>query len=92
MEYLERDDLAQVPPNRDGELPEPKKGMAIDAGVQLDLTDAVAEEHVTAVVSAVRMLETKPASAPTVSKPAVVAPATVARRRHGCDASQHWAE
>ncbi len=77
VEYLERDDLAQVPPNRDGELPEPKKGMAIDAGVQLDLTDAVAEEQVTAVVSAVRMLESKPASAPTVSKPAVVAPATV---------------
>lgn len=57
VEYLKRDELAQVPPNRDGELPEPRKGLAIDAGVQLDLTDAVAEEQVTAVVSAVRMLE-----------------------------------
>jgi ribonucleoside-diphosphate reductase alpha chain len=59
VEYLARDELAQVPPNRDGELPEPKKGLAIDAGVQLDLTDAVAEEEVTAVVAAVKMLERK---------------------------------
>ncbi|HEY3428724.1 MAG TPA: vitamin B12-dependent ribonucleotide reductase, partial [Acidimicrobiia bacterium] len=49
VEYLQRDELAQVPPNRDGDLPEPKSGLALDAGVQLDLTDAVAEEAVTAV-------------------------------------------
>ena len=75
VEYLKRDELAQVPPNRDGDLPEPKKGLAIDAGVQLDLTDAVAEEDVAAVVSAVRVLEAKPAPAPVKSAtvPAVFA-------------------
>jgi len=68
VEYLERDELAQVPPNREGELPEPKKGIAIDAGVQLDLTDAVAEEDVEEVVSAVKMLEGRPRVAPIVGK------------------------
>lgn len=77
VEYLERDDLAQVPPNRDGELPEPKKGLAIDAGVQLDLTDAVAEENLAAVVSAVRMLDAKLKPASPVSEAVIVAPATV---------------
>jgi ribonucleoside-diphosphate reductase alpha chain len=57
VEYLRRDELAQVPPNRDGDLPEPKSGLALDAGVQLDLTDAVAEEAVTAVASAVTFLD-----------------------------------
>jgi ribonucleoside-diphosphate reductase alpha chain len=60
VEYLQRDDLAQVPPNRDGDLPEPKKGLALDAGVQLDLTDAVAEEDVSAVASAVTLLDRGP--------------------------------
>lgn len=77
VEYLERDDLAQVPPNRDGELPEPKKGLAIDAGVQLDLTDAVAEENLAAVVSAVKLLDAKPKPASPVSEAIIVAPATV---------------
>jgi len=60
VEYLKRDDLAQVPPNRDGELPEPASGLAIEAGVQLDLTDAVAEQDVVAVASAVKFLDSKP--------------------------------
>jgi len=77
VEYLQRDDLAQVPPNRDGELPEPKKGLAIDAGVQLDLTDAVAEENLAAVVSAVKLLDAKPKPAFPVSEAIIVAPATV---------------
>jgi ribonucleoside-diphosphate reductase alpha chain len=46
VEYLERDELAQVPPNRDGELASPPQGLAVEAGVQLDLTDAVAEDDV----------------------------------------------
>jgi ribonucleoside-diphosphate reductase alpha chain len=46
VEYLERDELAQVPPNRDGELPEPASGLAAEAGIQLDLTDAAAESDV----------------------------------------------
>jgi ribonucleoside-diphosphate reductase alpha chain len=68
VEYLKRDDLAQVPPVRDGELPEPASGLAVEAGIQLDLTDAVAEQHVAAVASAVKFLESRP-EAPT-SKPA----------------------
>jgi ribonucleoside-diphosphate reductase alpha chain len=60
VEYLKRDDLAQVPPTRDGELPEPASGLAVEAGIQLDLTDAVAEQHVAAVASAVKFLESRP--------------------------------
>jgi ribonucleoside-diphosphate reductase alpha chain len=53
VEYLERDDLAQIPPDRElGDLPEPPTGMAVDAGVQLDLSDAAAERDVDAVQSA----------------------------------------
>ncbi len=49
IEYLHRDDLAQVPPNREGTLPEPPKGIAVEAGVQLNLDDADAEAAVDAV-------------------------------------------
>ena len=62
VEYLQRDDLAQVPPNREGELPEPAKGMAVEAGVQLDLSDAVAEQDVSAVASAVKFLDSQPST------------------------------
>jgi ribonucleoside-diphosphate reductase alpha chain len=57
VEYLERDELAQVPPNRDGELPEPPNGLAIEAGVQLDLTDAVAETDVDALKHAAAFVD-----------------------------------
>jgi ribonucleoside-diphosphate reductase alpha chain len=46
VEYLQRDELAQVPPARDGEMPEPPMGVAVEAGVQLGLDDAVAESEV----------------------------------------------
>ncbi|MCZ6455831.1 MAG: vitamin B12-dependent ribonucleotide reductase, partial [Actinobacteria bacterium] len=49
VEYLERDELAQVPPDRDGDLAAPPKGLAVDAGLQLDLSDAVAEGDVDAL-------------------------------------------
>jgi ribonucleoside-diphosphate reductase alpha chain len=52
VEYLERDELAQVPPNRELQLPEPPSGMAVDAGIQLDLTDAAAESDVDALKAA----------------------------------------
>jgi ribonucleoside-diphosphate reductase alpha chain len=39
LEYLDRTDLVQVPPQDVGQLPEPPSGLAVDAGVQLDLTD-----------------------------------------------------
>jgi len=52
IEYLKRDDLAQVPPNRDNELAEPPKGLAAEAGRQLDLTDAVLEADIEATRTA----------------------------------------
>ncbi|HEY7564805.1 MAG TPA: vitamin B12-dependent ribonucleotide reductase [Acidimicrobiia bacterium] len=70
VEYLRRDDLAQVPPSREGDLPEPAKGLALDAGIQLDLTDAAAEQDVAAVASAVSFLAEKPL--PVATKPAPV--------------------
>jgi ribonucleoside-diphosphate reductase alpha chain len=70
VEYLKRDDLAQVPPSRDGDLPGPAKGLALDAGIQLDLTDAVADQDVSAVASAVSYLASKPS--PMATKPAPV--------------------
>ena len=57
VEYLQRDELAQVPPDREGDLPEPPSGLAVDAGVQLDLTDAAADADVDAVKSAVEFLD-----------------------------------
>jgi ribonucleoside-diphosphate reductase alpha chain len=70
VEYLKRDDLAQVPPVRDGELPEPASGLAVEAGIQLDLTDAVAEQHVAAVASAVKFLESRPVAPASTPIPA----------------------
>ena len=52
IEYLKRDDLAQVPPNRDNELAEPPKGLAAEAGRQLDLTDAALEADIAATRAA----------------------------------------
>ncbi len=69
VEYLERDELAQVPPNRDGDLPEPAEGIAVEAGIQLDLTDAVAEGDVEALKRAIEILESPGAGAP-VAEPA----------------------
>jgi ribonucleoside-diphosphate reductase alpha chain len=68
VEYLERDELAQVPPERDMQLPEPPSGMAVEAGIQLDLTDAAAESDVDAVQAAAAFVD-----APAVSSPKNVA-------------------
>ncbi len=57
VEYLQRDELAQVPPDRESDLAAPPKGLAVDAGVQLDLTDAAAEDDVDLVKRAVEFLE-----------------------------------
>ncbi|HSQ36680.1 MAG TPA: vitamin B12-dependent ribonucleotide reductase [Acidimicrobiia bacterium] len=40
LEYLGRTDLVQVPPADERELPEPPKGLAVDAGLQLSIADA----------------------------------------------------
>jgi ribonucleoside-diphosphate reductase alpha chain len=45
VEYLHRDELAQVPPVR-GELPEPPEGMAVEAGYQMALEDAAKEADI----------------------------------------------
>ncbi len=57
VEYLHRDELAQVPPNREGDLPEPPKGLAAEAGVQLDLTDAASEVDLEAVKRAAAFVD-----------------------------------
>jgi ribonucleoside-diphosphate reductase alpha chain len=58
VEYLHRDELAQVPPVREMELPEPAKGLAIEAGVQLDLTDAAMEDDIDVQVAAASFVDT----------------------------------
>jgi len=57
VEYLERDELAQVPPDRSAELPEPPKGIAVDAGVQLGLEEATMESDIDAQVVAARFVD-----------------------------------
>jgi ribonucleoside-diphosphate reductase alpha chain len=57
VEYLQRDELAQVPPDREGDIASPPKGLAVDAGVQLDLTDAAADADVDAVKSVTEFLD-----------------------------------
>ncbi len=57
VEYLKRDELAQVPPDREGDIQSPPKGLAVEAGIQLDLTDAAADADVDAVRSAAEFLD-----------------------------------
>jgi ribonucleoside-diphosphate reductase alpha chain len=64
LEYLNRDELVQVPPDRSGELPEPPKGIAVEAGTQLDLTDAAAEIDVDAQVAAAKFVDNEVSVAP----------------------------
>ena len=58
IEYLQRDELAQVPPDRTG-LPEPPEGMAVEAGMQLDLTDSAMESDIDAQVAAAEFVDTE---------------------------------
>ncbi len=57
VEYLHRDELAQVPPDRTMELPEPRKGIALDAGVQLGLEDSAMEDDIDAQVRAAAFVD-----------------------------------
>jgi ribonucleoside-diphosphate reductase alpha chain len=57
VEYLQRDELAQVPPDRSGALPEPPKGIAIEAGVQLGLEESVMEGDIDAQMEAARFVD-----------------------------------
>ncbi len=78
VEYLARDELVQVPPDRSGELPEPPKGIAVDAGTQLDLTDAAMETDIDAQVAAAKFVDDdtsrmpEPMSAPAPARAAAV--------------------
>lgn len=57
VEYLHRDELAQVPPDRTGDLPEPPSGLAVDAGLQLDLTEAAMESDIDAQIQAAKFAD-----------------------------------
>ncbi|GMQ86297.1 MAG: hypothetical protein BMS9Abin07_1870 [Acidimicrobiia bacterium] len=72
VEYLERDDLVQVPPNRSGDLPEPPEGLAVEAGMQLDLTDAAMESDIDAQVAAAEFVDAEFVEVP--STPVAPAP------------------
>jgi len=73
VEYLHRDELAQVPPDRTGDLPEPPKGAAVDAGFQLDLTEAAMEQDIEAQVRAARFADNGSAPAVQTSVASVTA-------------------
>ena len=83
VEYLHRDELAQVPPDREGDLPEPPAGLAVDAGIQLDLSDAAAETDVDAVKTAAEFVDSPNGSAPAPVKEKVA----VAAAANGSEAS-----
>jgi ribonucleoside-diphosphate reductase alpha chain len=63
MEYLGRTDLVQVPP-AERDLPEPPKGLAVEAGTQLDLTDAAMERDIDDQRAAARFVDSDDAAAP----------------------------
>ena len=76
VEYLHRDELAQVPPERVG-LPEPPTGGALEAGYQPELLEAVMESDIEAQVVAAAFADTEAPVAPITTAPvpaAVVAP------------------
>jgi ribonucleoside-diphosphate reductase alpha chain len=84
IEYLHRDELAQVPPERSGDLPEPPKGAAADAGLQLDLTEAAMEQDIEAQMRAAQFADngSSPDAQPAVAAMApshVLAPAHTAQ-------------
>lgn len=81
IEYLERDDLAQVPPERVGDLPEPPTGAAVEAGLQLDLTDAAMEQDIEAQVRAARFADrtSPPGAAKLAASSAAIVPLATPR-------------
>ena len=61
VEYLHRDELAQVPPDR-SELPGPPKGLAVEAGIQLPLEQAVLDQDIVDQARAARFVDSPSAS------------------------------
>ncbi len=83
VEYLERDELAQVPPIRGvGEITGPAKGLAAEAGTPLELFDAAAEADLEVVQRAAEFVDS-PDGGPMESVSAVVP-----LRSGGTDASE----
>jgi ribonucleoside-diphosphate reductase alpha chain len=74
VEYLHRDELAQVPPDRsNSDLPEPPKGIAAEAGRQMELSEAVKEQEIEAQAAAARFVDSDQ-PAPVQSQLASLAP------------------
>jgi ribonucleoside-diphosphate reductase alpha chain len=77
VEYLHRDELAQVPPDRSvGDLPEPPKGEALQAGTQLNLDEATMEDEIDVQMKAAAFVDA-PAPASKTSPTPNLAMATV---------------
>ncbi len=63
VEYLHRDELVQVPPDRSAsDLPEPPKGKAAEAGQQLELIEATKESDIDAQTAAAAFADAGPPS------------------------------
>ena len=56
MEYLGRHDLVQVPPT-ESDLPAPPKGLAVDAGLQLELNESAMEDDIDAQTRAAAFVD-----------------------------------
>ncbi|MEE8407840.1 MAG: vitamin B12-dependent ribonucleotide reductase, partial [Acidimicrobiia bacterium] len=78
VEYLQRDELAQVPPDREGDLAAPPKGLAVEAGLQLDLSDAVAEGDVDVLRQAAEFVDSLNGTVPEPMVEKVVAAVSAA--------------
>jgi ribonucleoside-diphosphate reductase alpha chain len=94
VEYLQRDELAQVPPDRTGDLPEPPKGLAVDAGLQLDLTEAAMEDDIAAQVTAAAFTDATSPNGAHATRTAPVARVTthVEHATNPAPASAHTAQ
>jgi len=58
IEYLHRDELAQVPPDRsESDLPEPPKGVATESGRQLEFSEAMKERDIEAQSTAAKFVD-----------------------------------
>ena len=90
VEYLKRDELAQVPPDRGGDLAAPPKGLAVEAGLQLDLSDAVAEGDVDVLQRAAEFVDSPNGSVPEPVVEKVVA--TVAVGDHAANTDMMLSE
>lgn len=76
VEYLHRDDLAQTPPDRSGDLSDAPKGLAAEAGRQMELGDAVVEHELEFKNSAKTPTATRPLETDSLTEEAKIQPRT----------------